>query len=332
MIFVWILILLVCLYFLTKAADYFTDAAEKIGIIFKLPTFVIGLLVVTFGTTAPELVTSIFSILDNEPGIVAGNIAGTIVANIFLGLGLAVVISRKTARFHWDNVSNDMPFLLGSLVLLALTIYDGQFSFFEAIIFLVSYSVYVFYALHIRKISPKEIRLDLNKEIRSRFHKNLKANKTNKISAQQAVRLVITFISSLAVIILSAKYAVETLIISAHILNIATPALAASIIAIGTSLPEISVAVSSARKGHFDLVLGNIMGACIFDTLVIFGVIGLFTTIFIPEIVINFILPVAIAAVLIQWLVTLDKKITVTEGLLMLILYFTFIIKLYKIF
>ncbi|PIR05629.1 hypothetical protein COV56_01780 [Candidatus Kuenenbacteria bacterium CG11_big_fil_rev_8_21_14_0_20_37_9] len=98
MIFLWLLILLTCLYFLTKSADYFTDAAEKIGIIFKLPTFVIGLLVVTFGTTAPELVTSIFSILDNEPGIVAGNIAGTIIANIFLGLGFAFVRAEEGSR------------------------------------------------------------------------------------------------------------------------------------------------------------------------------------------------------------------------------------------
>ena len=329
---IWLIVLAASLYVLIKAADYLTDASEKIGTILRLPAFVVGLLIVTFGTTSPELLTSIFAVIEKEAAIVSSNIIGTIVANIFLGLGLAVIISKKTARFHWDSVSNDMPFLLGAVLLLALTIYDGLFTFWEAIIFLAAYAIYVFYALHIRRINPKEIRQDLNREIKSKFRQDFKAMDVEKITAKKVVKLMAIFFAALVMMVLAAKYTVDSLISLAYIIGIGTSTLAATIIAVGTSLPEISVAITSAKKGHFDIVIGNILGACIFDTFIIFGMIGLFSNIAIPAVVINLILPVAIGAILIQWLVTMDKKITVTEGMLMVLLYITFVAKLFNIF
>jgi len=329
---VWIIIFFISIYALSKAADYFTDASEKMGAMLKLPDFVIGVLIVAVGTSIPELFTSIFGIFKGSPEILSGNITGSTIANIFLGLGLAVVISGRVAKFNWDSVSNDMPFLIGSTFLLALTIIDGVFTFFEAIIFVIAYIIYVFYSLNIQKANRKKIREDLHKEIKSKLKDDFKKIEPQKSKTKKIVKILAVFIISLIFILLSAKYTVDSLIELAKIFGLGTSALAASLVAIGTSLPEISVVVSAAKKGNFDMVLGNIMGSNIFNILVVFGVVGLFTNIPIPHQVIYLILPIMSGAILIQWLVTIDKKISITEGLLMTLLYITFIAKLFKIF
>ena len=316
---------------MSKAADYFTDASEKIGNILRFPHFVTGVLIVAVGTSLPELITSIFGVAKDEADILSGNVLGSTIANIFLGLGLVVVISRRTAKFNWDSVSNDMPFIIGALILLVLTILDGVFSFYEAIIFVLGYIIYVIYSLQIRKLNPKEIREDLDKEIKAHEKRGKKKNGAES-QARDVLKTAFIFVISLAVVILAAKYVVDSVIFIATAIGLGTSALAASVIAIGTSLPEISVAISSAKKGHFDMVLGNIMGSNIFNILVVFGLVGLFTPISIGSQVLYFILPMTGAAILVQWLVTMDRKITVTEGLMMTLLYITFVAKLFRLF
>ncbi len=333
MILVWVIIFIVSLFILSKAADYFTDAAAKIGHLLKLPQFMTGVLIVSLGTATPELITSIFGVARGEAGILSGNITGTVIVNILIGLGLVVVLSRKTAKFNWDSVSNDMPFLIGAAILLGLTIIDGSFNFFEALIFLLTYAVYVVYALRIRKMNRKQIRDDLRKEISSQQKEDFKKFKdSKKVDSKYKLKILAVFCISLLALLLSAKFLIDALIQIAALVGLGTSVLAASFVAIGTSLPEISVAIASTRKGNFDLVIGNIMGASIYDILVIFGVVGLFTNIPIPREIITLALPMLGAAILIQWLVTLDRKITVTDGLMMTLLYITFIAKLFKIF
>lgn len=334
MIIVWLIVLVACLYCLSWFADKFTDAAEKIGAIFKMPHFVIGILIVAVGTSLPELATSIFGVIQGESGILAGNVTGSTIANIFLGLGLVVILSRRIAKFNWDSISNDMPFLIGATVLLFLTIVDGVFKFYEALIFLVGYIIYIIYSIQIQKLSHKEIRDDLNREIKSwQRGKEKKQEKLedHHIQKPNFIKLIFIFIISLGFIIFFAKFTVTSLIQIATIWGLDTSALAASLVSIGTSLPEISVGVASARKGNFDMVLGNIMGSNIFNILVVFGLVGIFTDVTVPKQVIVFILPIMCCAILIQWLITLDKKITITEGLFMVLLYVAFIGKLFNL-
>ena len=334
MLIFWFIIFAVCLFILIKAADYFTDASEKIGTIFKLPAVVIGILIVAVGTSAPELATSVFGVLKGEAAILAGNIVGTVIANILLGLGLVVVISWRVAKFNWDSVSNDMSFFLSAVILLILMCVDGMFGFWEALIFLIGYVIYVIYSLNIRKQHPKEVRDDLHKEIKSKIKQDYKDGGQDKAVSHKKdfPKLILIFIISLAFILLSAKYTIDSLLEIASIIGLGSSILAASIVAIGTSLPEISVAVTSAKKGNFDMVLGNIIGSNIFDIFVVFGAVGLFTNIPIPYEIIYIALPFLVAAIFVQWLVTIDRKITITEGMMMILLYIAFIVKLYGIF
>jgi len=332
MLIIWLIVLIASLFVITKAADYFTDSSEKIGHLLKLPNFVTGILIVALGTSLPELITSIFAISKGEAGIVSANVLGSTIANVLLGLGLVVVLSKRIAKFNWDTVANDMPFLFGSVILLSLTITDGMIKFYEAIIFILGYVIYVIYSLRIKKMNRKEIRDDLHKEIKSKQKADFSQFEKEKTNKKQIAKIFIIFFISLFFILFSAKYVVDSVIALALIWGLSTPALAASVIAIGTSLPEISVGISSARKGHFDMVIGNIMGSNIFNMLAVMGIVGLFTNISIPTQAITFLLPMAVAVILIQWLITIDKKITITEGLMMTLLYIAFIGKLFKIF
>ncbi|MBU4360369.1 calcium/sodium antiporter [Patescibacteria group bacterium] len=331
MLITWLIVLIFSLYILTKAADYFTDVSEKVGSLLKLPDFVTGVLIVALGTSLPELVTSIFGVISGKAEILAANVTGSTVANILLGLGLVVFVTWKIAKFNWDSVSNDMPFLLGATILLILTVLDGKFQFYEAIVFLTAYIIYVFYSLRIKKMNRKEIRDDLKREIKARRKKEVDEQFPTR-GRKTTLKLIVGFIISLAFIIIAAKYTVDSLIQIATMLGLATSALAASLVAIGTSLPEISVGISSARKGNFDMVIGNIMGSNIFNILVVFGIVGLFTTVPVSNDVLYLIIPMMCGAILVQWLVTMDKKITITEGMLMTLLYITFIAKLFNIF
>ena len=332
MVIFWIFVFILSLFILSKSADYFTDAAEKIGTILKISPFIVGVLIVAVGTSIPELATSIFGITEGEAGILSGNVVGSTIANILLGLGLVVVISRRVAKFNWDSVSNDMPFIVGAALLLYLTISDGLFTFFEAIIFLLGYVIYILYSYQIHKLNRKQIRDDLQKEIKSKLRQDFKEIKTEHKTAKDILKIAFVFIISLIFVILSAKYTVDSLIKIATIFGLGTSALAVSLVSVGTSLPEISIGIASAKKGNFDMVIGNIMGSNIFNIFVVFGLVGLFTNIVIPSDVITFALPVMIGVIFIQWLVTIDKKITITEGLLMVLLYITFIGKLFNFF
>jgi cation:H+ antiporter len=322
----WLIIFVISLYALSRSADWFTTTSEKIGKLLKFPPFVTGVLIVALGTSIPELATSFFGVLQGESAVLSGNVMGSTIANILLGLGLVVVLTRKMAKFERDTPSEDMPFLFGVTILLALSIYDGLFTRLEAVLFLLTYIIYVFYTLQIKKKSSKGAKEDLAEEVKE-LQKDQKVSSRKK---EPLWKIILCFVASLLLIFISAKFVIDSLLNIATSFGIATSVLSASLVAIGTSLPEISVSISSARKGNFDLVIGNIMGSNIFNILVVYGLIGLFTNISVPDLAIYFMLPFMGAVIIFQWLISIDKKITVTEGLLMSVLYIMFIIKLFS--
>ena len=123
-LFLWIGIFIVSLLVLIKASGYFTDSAERIGIFFGIPAFIVGVTIVSIGTSLPELVSSIFAVLRNSSEIVAGNVIGSNIANIFLVLGITAIIGKKL-KITYELSHVDMPFLVGSAFLLMLTVWTA---------------------------------------------------------------------------------------------------------------------------------------------------------------------------------------------------------------
>ncbi len=328
-LFIWIGVLLISLFILIKSSDYFTDSAEKIGIWLGIPAFFIGVTIVAIGTSLPELISSIIAVFSNSSEIVIGNVLGSNIANIFLILGIAGIIARKELKISRNLLHVDLPFLLGTCFLLAIMVWDGKFTFFEGILSLVVLIIYSFYLIKSREKPEKEVRKQL------RGVKGELANyKIKKIKPRKklSIRIWVILFISIIFIYLGAKYTIESVIRLSDLLNIGKEIIAVSVVALGTSLPELAVTFSAAKKGKPEIAVGNILGSNIFNILAVMGIPALFGVLIIPAHILAFTLPVMIIATLMFLFITLNKEITKWEGWLLFIFYILFVVKLFNLF
>lgn len=317
-LFFWIGIFIISLFVLIKSSDYFTASAEKIGTWFGMPAFFIGVTIVAIGTSLPELASSIFAVLNNSSEMVIGNVLGSNIANIFLILGVAGIIARKKLKLSRSLLNVDLPFLVGTSFLLAIMIWDGNFSFVEGIISLFVLILYSIYLVKSREKPNKEIRKQLRRE----------EKKETKLPLKTWAILIISAIF----IYFGARFIVESVIELSQLLHIGMELIAVSAVALGTSLPELAVTISTARKGKPEIAVGNILGSNIFNTLAVMGIPALIGTLIIPTQIIIFSLPMMIIATLMFFFITQDKEITKWEGWLLFIFYVLFISKLFNLF
>jgi cation:H+ antiporter len=308
----WIGILVVSMTVLVKASDYFTISAEKIGIFLGVPNFIIGITIVSIGTSLPEFLTSLAAAIVGSPEIVVGNVVGSNITNIFLGLGLLPIVIGFF-KIGKKLISTDLPILIGSSFLLAVTCWDGKFTRFEALFCLAGFLVYMNYAL----------------EEHREFNRNNSGNKQDREKLAQKT-IIILFLSCLF-LYLGAKYTVDAIIKISGILNIGTEIISASAIALGTSLPEIITSIVVIRKGKIDIAVGTLLGSNIFNAFAIMGVSGLVGTIAVPAGMLSFGIPMLILATLLYFFITLDQEITVWEGWLLIIFYVVYLTKLLKL-
>ena len=301
----WVVIFVVSLFCLIKASDFFTDAAEKIGISLGISPFLVGVTIVSVGTSLPELISSVVAVFQDSSEIVFGNVIGSNIANIFLIIGVASLISSPL-RIQYELINVDLPLFVGSAFLLGLTVLDGQFSINEAIICVFGYVVYVLYTIS----SGKE-------EQGSGEDKD--SNKSLPLK-----QLGIVVVSSLFVF-LGATYTIESVTKISEMLNIGKELIALSAVALGTSLPELIVTISAARKGNPEIAVGNVLGSNIFNSLMVMGIPRFIGELVIPEDVVSSGLLVLLVGTILFFFVTQDKQVTRWEGLIFFLFYAWFI-------
>ncbi len=358
--FLWILILIISLVVLVKSSDFFTDAAEKLGIFLGIPQFIVGVTFVAIGTSLPELISSLIAISKGSSEIVVANVIGSNITNIFLVLGFAAIISKKISLEH-DILKIDLPLMLGSAFLLGIQIYDGEYTKFEAILSILcmaSYFAYTLYHKHDEIVHPKIKKASIKKKSTVSKNKNKTAvkktvKKTEKKSTKKSNKTIISNTSKarktskesgkkvkkekvllfnimiLAVsgffIYLGAEFTIQAVIAISKLIGIGTEIIAVSAIALGTSLPELAVSISAAKKGNTGIIAGNILGSNIFNATLVMGVPGLVTNLIIPQNIIEFSLPLMIVATVLFFVTTQDREITLWEGLSFIIFYIFFI-------
>ena len=312
----WVVIFIISLVVLIKASDYFTDSAEKIGIAFGIPAFVVGVTIVALGTSLPELVSSIIATAQGNSEIVVGNVIGSNIANILLVLALAAIFAKKL-KIYFELIHVDLPILIGSTFLLALTIIDGEFTWKEGILCLSLLIVYIVYTVHSQRETKDE---EIIKELKD-------VKKKRKVEIKTWIILAV----SCFFIYLGAKYTIDSVIKLSEILQIATEIIAVSAIALGTSLPELMVSISAARKGKAEMAVGNVLGSNIFNALLVMGIPSFISTLIIPTSILVFSLPVMLIVTLMYFFITQDKEITRWEGWMLLIFYIFFIGKIFSL-
>lgn len=289
-----------------KSADYFTDSAEKIGLHFKISPFIIGVTIIALGTSLPEVATSISSVFKNESSIVINNVVGSNMANILFVLAITAIVGQKIIVDR-DIIKNDLPILLGSTILIFITTLDGVFGLPDALLSLAILLTYTIYnAKAHRPISAIE-----------KIEQDKKKTKSKKLSPKHPLIL----LASGVALYFSASFTIDSVIIIAELLNIATGIIAVSAVAIGTSLPELAVSVIAAKKGKADIAIGNITGSNIFNILGVMGIPALFSPLEIPQEVITFHIPVLLMVTTLYIFITIDKEISQWEGITLLMIF-----------
>ena len=316
MIFINILILIVGFVILIKGADLFVDGASGIALNFKVSKMLIGLTIVAFGTSAPEFAVSVKSLLSGSGDIVLGNVIGSNILNILLILGVS-------SLFHFLNVKNntvkkELPImiLLSTLfsVLLFDHIFDGgtdSFTRGDGIVLVLFFMVFLYYL-----IAMMRKKVDVNQEVED---KQLSMKKS----------LFFTLIGIVG-IVLGSNFVVDSASKIAAALGVTERLISLTIIALGTSLPELVTSVTATRKGEFDIAIGNVVGSNIFNICMVVGVpVSLFGGIASYTLNIVDLFVMLLAAVLLFAFSYKDKKIGRKEGIIFLtifVIYYSYVI------
>lgn len=317
-LFIWVIVFVVSLFVLIKASHYFTDSAEKIGLFLGLPAFLIGVTIVSVGTSLPELVSSIFAVIAGSSEIVVSNVVGSNIANILLVLGIVAIVGKKM-KIAYELAHVDVPILIGSAFLFTIMVWDKVFSLPEAIISILGIVIYLLYTISSEKEHED---VEIKKEMKTELLQKKELN----------VKTILILVISVFFIYISAKYTIESVVVLSGLIGIGKDVIAVSAIALGTSLPELAVSFVAARKGKPEIAIGNILGSNIFNTFVVMGIPAFIGTLVIPQSILTLGLPMMIISTLMFFFITRDKEITKWEGYLLLLFYVLFIGKVFNMF
>lgn len=307
----WIVIFVAALALLIKSSDWLLNAGEKIGLSAGLSPFVVGVTIVAFGTSFPELISSIVAVFENIPEVVTANVVGSNIANIFLVIGAAAVFGKRLVVTK-DLIDLDLPLLAIGTTIFLIMGWDGEVTLIESIFLLITYGVYLAFSIIYKD--------DLSQPEPKPSEK--------KVSSSDWIFLFVGIIG----LSIGAKYLIESIIELSTILNIGAGVITITAVAIGTSLPELIVSVKAAMSGKSEVALGNIFGSNIFNVLVVIGLPGIFGTLEIDKKTLTIGFPMLIASTLLFVISGISKKIHVQEGILYLMIYVLFIAKLFGLF
>lgn len=277
------------------------DTAQRL----RVPPMVIGLTLVGFGTSTPELLTSIQAALDGAPGIAVGNVVGSNIANILLIVGLSALVAPIAVGRR--GFRQDMAFLVGATLLFMAIAANGHLGRISATALLAGLVLFLVLSLRRSDAGTPEV-------------------EAPSLSAPIAI---VYFVVGLLITLLGARFLVQGAIRLAEDMGVSQTIIGLTIVAVGTSLPELITSVLAARRGHSDVALGNIVGSNIFNILGILGATALVKPIPIPSEIVaydNWVMlgatALLIGACVTQW------RITRTEGAVMLGLYVAYIASL----
>lgn len=283
---------------LVKGSDWFVDGAAGIAAKFRIPQIIIGLTIVAMGTSAPEAAVSITAAMGGSADITVGNIVGSNILNVLIILGLASAIVPIAVGTSTQKI--DAPFMIAiSAIFLALG-WDGTITRLDGAVLLVLFASYIGYMIW------------------GALHSN---EEGDEIKDMKVWQMLLATAGGLALVVLGADVAVDAATELATIFGMSERFIGLTVVALGTSLPELFTSVTAARKGNADIAIGNIVGSNIFNILF---VVGLSSMIIDVPFASNFRIDmaVAVAASLFMWVASLkNKKLVRWHGIVMLLGY-----------
>lgn len=296
---------------LIKGADFFVDGASGIAEKFCIPQIIIGLTIVAFGTSAPEAAISISAAFAGTTGIAIGNILGSNLLNILIILGISACI--VPLHIGKSSIRFDIPFnLVITLVLVVYGIVFGRLNVFSGIIFWV---LMIGFMIHLFRSAKSEMSQEPAQE-EPKKQKNVFV-------------LILYIVGGIVAIIFGSDFAVDNATtIASDILHIDDRLIGLTIIAFGTSLPELMTSVMAAKKGNADIAVGNILGSNIFNILFVLGTVSLIAPVeFSLSFVIDGVISI-VAVILLYFLSKDDDTLSRRDGVTFLICYAVYFVYL----
>lgn len=245
---------------LVWSADRFVEGSASTARYFGMPPLLIGMVIVGFGTSAPEMVVSALAALQGNPGIALGNAYGSNITNIALILGVTALISPIAV--HSQILRKELPILTVVTALAAWQLWDGKITRLDAVVLLTVFAVLVIWSIWQGLRKKKDA---LGREIEQEL----------KVHAMPIRRSVFWLVVGLALLIVSSRLLVWGAVEIAHGFGVSDLIIGLTIVAVGTSFPELASSVIATRKGEHDIALGNILGSNLFNTLAVVGIAGL---------------------------------------------------------
>ena len=265
-----IILLAIGFVMLVKGADWFVGGAVCIADRFHIPPIIIGLTIVAMGTSAPEAAVSITSAFNGVADITVGNIVGSNIMNVLVILGLSAAIVPLAVTK--STIKVDLPFLTAITVLLLVVGFNGTVSFFDGVVLIACFVGYMAYLI-----------IDTIK-----YSSQVEDEEVSTMKPSKAILLLLV---GMGLIVLGSRFAVNAATEIARILGMSERTIGLTIVALGTSLPELFTSVAAAMKGNADIAVGNIVGSNIFNILFVIGISSLiipvpFSTAFILDMII----------------------------------------------
>lgn len=285
---------------LVKGADWFVEGAAGIAEKFGIPQLVVGLTIVAMGTSAPEAAVSITAAMKENADITVGNVVGSNILNVLIILGITSVI--VTVAVAKSTVKIEIPYMiLITLLFMGLGFTGGEITFWEGVILWGAFLLYLGYLFWMAMKNKEEI--------------------PEEKEMLPVWKLLLLTVVGLGLVVWGSDVTVDAATAIAKAAGVSQRFIGLTIVALGTSLPELVTSVSAARKGKADIAIGNIVGSNIFNILFVVGTTALITPVVFAS---NFLIDTVIAATagLLLWLcVAKDKKLSRLGGILMLLCY-----------
>ena len=304
-----VLLLLIGFVIVVKGADLLIDGASSLAKKMSISEIAIGLTIVAFGTSAPELIVNIFASIGGYHEITFGNILGSNIFNILMVLGVAGIIS--TIVVQRNTILKEIPFLLiATLLVFGLALWNSDLSLLDGIILLAFLIVFFIYVIGFLKAKPL-----LGSDIKERSY----------------LVTILMMIFGMIGLFFGGKFVVDNAVIIARHFEVSEKFIGLTIVALGTSLPELATSIIAIKKGRNDLAIGNVIGSNIFNILLVLGVSSLIAPIHYDiTLNIDFIFLCVITIMLFTTMFIGKKhKLTKIESVFFVILYFAYLVFLF---
>ena len=303
-----IILLVLGFVMLTKGADWFVDGSSALAARLGIPQLVIGLTIVAMGTSAPEAAVSITSALKGNEGITVGNVVGSNIMNILLILGIASVIVPLAVQKSTRMI--EIPYMIAITILFGVLGYTGEMiTRIEGGILWIAFLIYLGYLLWMAKKGKEE-------------------NEPDEKQKSLPVQL-LTILVGLVCIVLGSDFVVDGATEIAKVIGISERIIGLTIVAFGTSLPELVTSVTAARRGNADIAIGNIVGSNVFNILFVAGTSALITpVVFESKFLFDTIVATAVAILLLVCVCNKEGKLKRSGGIIMLAAYAVYFVKL----